>query len=211
MDHRKEARHAQKTSNLLKKIMEPAAGQDQITIGDFVKLLGDRGFCLAILVFSLPNSLPMPGIPGFSTITGLPITFIALQMVFGSEALWLPKKIAGKSFSRQSLDRMLSKALPTVERLENLLSPRLLFLTSPLGERCLGLLFVVLSLIIALPIPGGNFLPGISMSLVALAMLERDGIFLLGSLAFSIASIMFMYKVIIGFFGWMSDKLFMFF
>jgi hypothetical protein len=208
MDQEKAAlRHQYKTSYLLKNIMASSEEKDQVSVGEFIHALGDRSFCLAILVFSLPNSLPVPGIPGFSTITGLPITFIAMQMVLGRKSLWLPKKIAAKKFSSRALAKMLSKAIPAVERLEKLLKPRWLPLTSPIGERLLGLLMVVLSLIIALPIPGGNFLPGLAMSLIALAMLERDGVFLLGAVTFAIGSIVFMYTIIVGFFTWLGHQI----
>ncbi|MFO0389618.1 MAG: exopolysaccharide biosynthesis protein [Alphaproteobacteria bacterium] len=208
MNQEKKAfRQQHKTSVLLRNIMKSSEEKDQVSVGEFIAALGDRSFCLAVLVFSLPNSLPVPGIPGFSTITGLPITFIAMQMVLGRKSLWLPKKIAAKRFSSRGLAKMLAKAIPTVERLEKLLKPRWLPLTSSIGERFLGVLMVVLSLIIALPIPGGNFLPGLSMSLVALAMLERDGMFLLFAATFAIAGIIFMYEIIIGFFGWVGTHL----
>lgn len=194
------SRHHEKTSYILKEISEYPTQEGTIRVGDFVKMLGDRGFCLAILIFSLPNSLPVPGIPGFSTITGIPIIFIGLQMALGKKALWLPPRIANKRFSQAAIGKLLVKALPTVIRLERLLKPRLLFITAPLGERLLGVFFVILACIIALPIPGGNFLPGLSMSLLALGMLERDGAFLLFAMSFSIASVMVMIEVITLFF-----------
>lgn len=191
---------AKKTSEIIKDIIASSAVGGQITVGEFMQFLGERAFCLVILMFSLPNSLPVPGIPGFSTLTGLPITFIAFQMVMGRETIWLPYRIASKHFSRQGLAKILAKALPAVIWLEKYLTPRWLFVTSRAGERMLGLLFIALSLLIALPIPGGNFLPGLSMSLIALGMLERDGIFLTGAVCFAVASMMFMYEIVILFF-----------
>lgn len=194
------SKHHEKTSYILKEISEYPTQEGTISIGEFVRMLGDRGFCMAILIFSLPNSLPVPGIPGFSTITGIPIIFIGVQMLCGQKALWLPRRIAEKRFSQQAIGKLLVKALPSVIKIERLLKPRLLFMTSPMGERVLGLFFVVLACVISLPIPGGNFLPGLSMSLLALAMLERDGAFLLFAMSFSAASIFVMYKVILFFF-----------
>ncbi len=191
---------ASRTSVILKEIIEYPSQDTHVTVGEFIGMLGDKGFCLAILIFSLPNSLPVPGIPGFSTLTGLPITFIGLQMVIGRQSLWLPYRFASKKFSRSGLVKMLSKALPAVVWLEKFLRPRWLPLTEPLADRFIGAMFVVLSLIIALPIPGGNFLPGLAMSLIALAMLERDGIFLVAALAFAVSGIVFMYKIILLFF-----------
>lgn len=191
---------ASRTSTIIKEVIAGSDQEGTISLGEFMHILGDRAFCLAILIFSLPNSLPVPGIPGFSTITGLPITFIALQMLVGRPTIWLPKRLADKRFSRKGLAGLLAKALPAVIWLEKFLRPRWLGITSAWGERFLGLMFIILSLIIALPIPGGNFLPGLSISLLALGMLERDGLFLIAAITFSIASVIFMVKVIILFF-----------
>lgn len=187
------------TSEVLNEIIEKCS-QGTISLGDFVRILGDRAFGLVILVFSLPNSLPIPGIPGFSTITGLPITFFAMQMLLGQKVLWLPKKLAKREFSGPSMTKVLRKALPVVMWIEKFLKPRLFFVSSPAGERLLGLFMVVLSLIIALPIPLGNFLPGVSMSVLAIGLVERDGIFLLGGMVVSIATVLFMSTVITLFF-----------
>ncbi len=191
---------ASKTSIILQGVIDSAEKGGTISIGEFMTHLGDRAFYMAILIFSLPNSLPVPGIPGFSTITGLPISFIALQLVLGRHTIWLPKKVAEKRFSRQGLAKLLSKALPAVIWLERFLKPRWRWVNSPLSDRLIALLVVVLSLIIALPIPGANFLPGLSMSLIALGMLEKDGIFLLVAIALALAAITFMYQVIVLFF-----------
>ena len=54
-----------------------------------------------------------------------------------------------------------------------------------------------LAAILALPMPGGNFLPGTSILLLALALLEKDGKLALAGIAFSVGSVVFMYKVIV--------------
>lgn len=192
--------HVSRTSTIIKQIIASSEEGEAISLGEFMKLLGDRAFCLAILVFSLPNSLPVPGIPGFSTITGIPITFIAFQMLVGRDTIWMPRKFAQKTFSQKSVAGMLAKALPALVWLEKFLRPRWIAVTNTYCERLLALLIIILSLIIALPIPGGNFLPGLAMSLLALGMLERDGIFVSAAVAFSIAGIFFMIKVIALFF-----------
>jgi hypothetical protein len=193
-----------KTSHILKEIAEYPTDSGTITIRQFMQMLGDRSFCLAILIFSLPNSLPVPGIPGFSTITGIPIIFIGLQMMLGKKALWLPKSIADRRFSKVFISKVLLKSLPYVIRLEKVLRPRLLFMTSAWGERVLGVFFVVLAVIIAMPIPGGNFLPGLSMSLLALGMLERDGLFLLLAMTFILGTITIMIEIIATGFKWLA-------
>jgi len=196
MDAKKPHKH---TSEILREIIEKCS-DGTISLGDFVRILGDRAFGLVILVFSLPNSLPIPGIPGFSTITGLPITFFALQMLLGQKVMWLPKRLALREFSGQGMTRILRKALPTVIWIEKFLKPRMVFLIHGLGERVLGLFFITLSLIIALPIPLGNFLPGVSMSILAIGLIERDGLCLLMGMVVSVFTVIFMSTVITLFF-----------
>lgn len=196
-----------KASHLLRHI-DHGLKDGSITVQDFVSLLGDRSFALTILVFSLPNSLPVPGIPGFSTITGIPILVIALQMVFGRENIWLPRKVAEKEIAQGALSRIIDIAIPYVARLEKLLHPRLPFFCTAWGERLVGLLIVTMALILSLPIVGGNFFPGMSISLMALAILERDGLFAIFSMGFCIASIILMYSLlewaVLALLGWLG-------
>ena len=192
-----------KTSDILRVILARCEGEGSISIGEFLNLLGDRAFCLAILVFALPNSLPIPGIPGFSTITGLPIVFIAAQMMLGRDVIWLPKRVAARSFSKSTLAKILTKSIPFIEKLEKFLKPRWTWLTEGFGERVVGLMLVVLALILSLPIPGGNFLPGISITLLSLCLLEKDGKLLLAAIFVSLTSFYVMLKVVIEVFSWL--------
>lgn len=184
-----------RTSDLLKDVSRSNA-HGQISVGDFVELMGDRSFALAILIFSLPNSLPIPGIPGLSTITGVPIIFIALQVVAGRHSIWLPKRIAGKHFHRQKMNKAIRKTLPAVMWLEKFLHPRLSIFCRQAADRTIGVIIVVMALILALPLPGGNFPPGLSISLMAMATLEDDGAFAVFSVLFALANLCLMYYLL---------------
>lgn len=182
-------------SELLKRIYD-LPPRETISIGEFITLLGDRSFALVILIFSLPNSLPVPGIPGFSTITGLPILFIAFQMLMGRDSIWLPKKIAAKNFSYNFLRKIIKKALPVIVYIEKFLHPRMLGICNNNGERVIGLFIAMMAFILTLPIVGGNFLPGAAISLMALALLENDGLFACFSIAFCILSLYIMLSIL---------------
>lgn len=185
-----------RTSTLLKEIIEHSAEGGEISVGELVGLLGERAFGLVILIFSLPNSLPIPGIPGFSTVTGLPMVFFAAQMALGRQTLWLPCKMAARQFSRAMLARMLAKALPAVMWLERWLRPRWTFAVSPWAERVIGLMILVQALVLSLPLPGGNFLPGLTSTLLALALLEQDGMLAAAGLLFGVTTLALMYQII---------------
>lgn len=58
---------------------------ETITIRDLSAQLGDRGFGLMLLLFALPNTIPLP-IPGVSTLTSLPLIFFSAQLCLGKSA-----------------------------------------------------------------------------------------------------------------------------
>lgn len=151
---------------------------DRISLGDLNRALGNRSFGILILALSLPNALPVPGIPGVSTIFGAAIIFVALQMVLLRPNVWMPEKMSQTNFSRTYFLTLIEKALPYLHKLEKPLRPRLHALTTPLAERFVGLAVILMAGLLSLPIPLGNFLPAITMCVLAIGLIERDGLFL---------------------------------
>lgn len=196
-----------RTSQILQSISDRCT-EGTVNIRDFTAMMGDRAFALVILVFSLPNSLPIPGIPGFSTITGLPILFISIQMLFGRDVIWLPKWVAEKKFRMQTLKRVMDKAIPNVIKVEKYLKPRWSIVLSPVGECLVGFCILMLASILILPIPGGNFLPGISITILALSFLEKDGLWTACGVVISILSFYVMFEAVGKFAGWVDKKFF---
>ena len=169
---------APKTSQLIEDIFAQFSEDGSLTVAEFLETMGHRAQALAILIFSLA-ALVAGVVPGFSTLTGVPIMFIALQIALGMNSVWLPKKLREKEISPRILRGALARTIPTMRTVEKFLKPRLIILTHPYAERVVALIIVVLAAILSLPIPGGNFLPSIGISILALSMLERDGLFLL--------------------------------
>lgn len=185
----------QRPSHLFKDIMKILGG-GAITMGDLVEKLGDRSFTLVILLLSLPNALPLPGIPGVSTVTGLPILFMATQILLGRKKIWLPKSWMQKRFSCERMARIVAKALPMILWFEKFLHPRLMVLTESVGQRVLALLMIIMAFILILPVLGGNFFPGFAIFLLALALLEEDGVLALFGILFSLVSLYLMASIV---------------
>ncbi len=150
-----------------------ASDVERISVGSILSAFGDRAFGALLLVFALPNALPMP--PGTSAILGAPIVFIAFQLMIGRPSLWLPRIITDRSLARADFATLAAKIEPWVHKLEKLLKPRYPLLTTPLADRLTGLACFVLSLILALPIPFGNMPPAVALTAFALGMIESDG------------------------------------
>jgi hypothetical protein len=77
--------------------------------------------------------------------------------------------------SRSDFYGMIRRVVPWLERAEKLLRPRISVLALPPFEYLIGVVCLLLAAVLVLPIPLGNMLPALSISLLALGLLERDG------------------------------------
>lgn len=159
--------------------------RERISIGDLLAALGDRATAALMFIFAFPNVLPTP--PGTSTILGAPLVFLAAQLMLG-RAPWLPAFVAKRSMKRADFSALVKRIVPWLVRAENLLRPRLAGLARPPMEYLIGLLALVLAVVLVLPIPLGNMLPALAISLLALGVLERDGVWVLAGLAAAVAA-----------------------
>lgn len=168
-----------------------AAGlkDERVTIGAVITMLQDRAFGILLLVFGLPNLFPTP-IPGLSTVLAVPLVLIAAQLLWRPQRLWFPRWLEGRSLPSWPLKTFIRHAAPWLRRAEALLTPRLAAVASPLGERLAAILCVILAIAIALPIPFGNILPAIGISLIALGLFERDGVFILAGMTVGAAGLL---------------------
>ncbi len=153
---------------------------ERISIGDLLAALGDRAIGALMFVFAVPNVMPVP--PGVSAILGAPLIFLGAQLMLGMRP-WLPGVIARRSLARDDLQTLVRRIRPWLARAEKLLRPRWGLLTRPPLEYAIGLLCLVLAVVLSLPIPLGNTLPALAISVLALGVLERDGLWVLAGTA----------------------------
>lgn len=156
------------------------AGRERVSVKDLFAALGDRALAALLFVFAVPNVVPSP--PGLSTVLGVPLLFLSGQMLLG-RAAWLPAFVARRSMAREDFEALVSRMLPWLERAEKLLKPRFSGLALPPMEYLVGLVCLILAVILVLPIPLGNIPPAFAIALMALGVLERDGVWVLAGLA----------------------------
>lgn len=167
-------RSPRRFSRLLQAMAEDTT-RERISVNDLVHAMGDRAFGALMLVFALPNVLPMP--PGTSGLLGLPLVFLAAQLMLG-QSPWLPKFIGTRSIRRADFAVFIERAAPWLRRAERLLRPRLLPLVSPAAEHVIGAFCLVLAIVLLLPVPLGNMLPAFSISVFSFGILGRDGVWI---------------------------------
>jgi hypothetical protein len=166
-----------RVSAILKAFLENFSKQ-RVTVGDLTNALADRAFAILMLVFALPNLVPFP-LPGISVILGTPLLLLSFQLMMGRKAPWFPQWLSKRSFRRNDMESVVSYAMPYLKKVERVLKPRLSFLLNPSIEKIIALICIVMAVMITLPIPLGNWFPAFTICLFSIAILERDGLFIL--------------------------------
>jgi hypothetical protein len=171
--------------------------RDRISITDIMLAMDGRAMGALLLIFAFPNALPTP--PGTSGILGLPLLYLSVQMMLG-RLPWLPKIIAARSMARSDFARLVERVVPWLDRADRLMAPRLQWLCGPRVQQVLGLACLILALVLFLPIPLGNMLPAFAICLIALGVLERDGLWILLGLMTGVISLIIVSGVVYGLF-----------
>lgn len=151
--------------------------EEPLTLAQLRRELGERAFGLMILVLAIPNCLPVAAIPGFSVLTGAGLVFFTLQLCLDQPEPYLPRWLMRRAVARGKLSASLGKTIPFLRWIERFIAPRWSTLVTGTGERVMGAVALLLSVTLLLPIPFANFLPAAALSLFALALVSRDGLF----------------------------------
>lgn len=166
----------QRVSDLLQ-LLSRTWPHERVSLGDVTRLLGDRGYGVLMFVLVLPGA-----VPGLSSIAAIPLALVAVQLAIGLPRPWLPRFLAARSLSRTDFARVVERVEPYLMRIERLLRPRFALLTGPIGERLMGVMCLVLALLLTVPILV-NLPLVVPIALMALAIIERDGVFAVAGFA----------------------------
>lgn len=146
----------------------------QLTLNEIVEAFGERGFGALILMVSLISLLPWP--PGSKLILSVPIILLSLELAFQRSSVWLPGWALRRSMPRAVFSRGVGKAIRPIRFVERLSRPRILWLTGDAADVVTGLACVFLAVMMALPVPFGDLLPGVTLILFGLGIMQRDGV-----------------------------------
>jgi hypothetical protein len=192
IEHVDRAEGADRLSAILKAIAE-AQDKDRISIGDLLEALRRRALGALMFIFAVPTALPMP--PGVSAIVGAPLLFLSFQLMLGMKP-WLPKIITDRSLSRVDFEKVVTTVAPWLAKAESIMKPRLQFLAQRPSVYLVGFACLLLSIILFLPIPLGNMLPSIAIAIMALGLLERDGVWIVIGIVTGVVSFVVVWGVL---------------
>lgn len=160
---------------------EAQARGEVVTLDWILSELHERAFGLFLLVLALPCCIPF--LYGIPQIVSLPLMFVSVQLLIGRRVPWLPGRLGARTVTSEGLRNLATRAGPWLRRIEAVSRPRLAALTRAPLDRILGVALVLFSASILVPLPATNTVPGLAVVIVAMGLLQRDGILvILGAL-----------------------------
>ena len=172
-------------SELLDKLY-PESNEGALTLSDLLARIGARSFAPVLLVPSLLLVSPLSAIPGAPTTGMLVIVTITLQALFGRRHLWLPQFITRREISARRLRAGIDWLRSPVRWVDRRTKNRWRLLTHPPLDRIplITILIITLPWPILEPLPMVTSIGAFAVTLFALGMMVRDGVWILAGYLF---------------------------
>ncbi|CAL1692133.1 hypothetical protein MMB232_02290 [Brevundimonas subvibrioides] len=151
-----------------------AKDDPKLYLGELINAFGERGFGALMVFFGLINAIASP-IPGSTTILGAPLLLICLHLVIRRDQLWMPAWALSRSIPRDSYRTTIGKVRKPLIQVERLSRPRFSVMSNEVSEVLIGVVTSLLTVIIMLPIFGGNLFPSLFVALFGFGLMQRDG------------------------------------
>jgi hypothetical protein len=175
-------------SEALRAFAAQAKGET-LSVNDIAQFMQRRTIGALLLIFALPMVIPIPA-PGVSVAFGIPLILVSAQLFLGLTQVWLPRRLATRRIEQSSLASLTNRAMPWLSKLERIARPRLTWLVDGKATLVSGAVCATMGVIITLPIPLGHFVPGVAVVLIAIGLIERDGLLLAIGLGISLAALL---------------------
>jgi hypothetical protein len=157
----------------------------KVTVGEMLETVGERSFGPLLTVAGVLGMSPLSAIPGVPTTLAVIVLLIAGQLLIGRDTIWLPRFLLRRSVSADKLERAVRLLRRPLHAIDRLVKPRLAVLTTPLADRFVAAICVLLAL--ATPplelLPFVAFIPSTAIAFFGVGLVARDGLVILIGLA----------------------------
>ncbi len=168
--------------------VKQTAGGETVDLKTVIEAFGNRAFGPIMLLCALFLMTPLGAIPGLPAAFGLVIILFAVQLLFRRPYPWMPEILARVKISASALEKASRIAGPWLDRIDNVVHPRLewaargaMLITVALVAILLAITMVPLGMV-----PFGVVAPAFIIGLLGLGITGRDGFFILAGLTLSI-------------------------
>ena len=170
---------------------DPGSG---VALNELLERTEGRGIYLMIVVLCLPFVIPV-SIPGFSTVFGAGIIILAVRMALGLPP-HLPKSFGQRSLNPSTQRRLLNGSVKLLRFIEKGVRPRKTqWLTWRAARAANALLITFMAVLLALPIPPvipfTNSFPSYAIILIAVSMMEEDGVLIWVGYVMSLVAVVY--------------------
>src|SRR6266508_1598668 len=160
------------SSRVLEEVIDQAPA-DYFTVGWLTSTLQQRSFGIVMLLLGLLATIPVG-----STVPGLMLAALAVQLIAGRSEPVFPHFITTRRLPTRHLLRLGGRAIHILKYLEKVVHPRWP-MTFEAAKRAVGVMVLLLTAVLLLtPVPLSNVAPAIVISLISLAYVEEDGLLL---------------------------------
>ncbi len=164
-------------SRILAEVLSQASGEP-LRVGQLAERMEERGFGLLLVLLSLVTMIPILP-PGSAAAVGLLYVVGGVQMAAGRRRPWLPRRVSDYRLSHRAVDGLRSRGVSLLRRVERFSRPRWTPLTDEALLRACSVVVLLMGVVLFLPLPFLNTLPGLSMLALGVGLMNRDGVFLL--------------------------------
>ncbi|MEB8387714.1 exopolysaccharide biosynthesis protein [Rhodobacteraceae bacterium KMM 6894] len=180
-----------KAQEMTDQIADQAHGHDHVCVGDMIEALGHRGFGPLLFVPAMIELTPIGGVPGVPTVLAVIIGLIAAQIMLGRTHFWLPDILERRTLSAGALNTATKVLRPIAQRMDRWFGGRLPVMVRPSVQRVAAA--VVIAHCASVPflelIPFASSVPMLSIALIGLAMMARDGVLMLVALIWAVCAL----------------------
>jgi len=186
-------------SRKLLRIVEDDTSAEGITLNELLERTEGRGFYLVVILLALPFIVPL-SIPGVSTVLGLSVSLLSIKLAFGAQPR-LPKLMGNRRLSPKVQRRVVNGSVRFLRLVEKLVKPRRTpWMTTRPARFVNAILMAIMGLFLALPFPPlpplTNALPCYCIILLAVSMMEEDGVTIWFAYALVVGTIVYLVAII---------------
>lgn len=178
-----------------------------LSLQDLLRLHGESSLAVLLMLLAVVSVLP---VAGAGTIMSVGIWVVAWSWVRSRETLSLPHRLGQLALNERWSGRCLHGLAWMYETSQRCLRPRWAWLSHESTRGWWGAWIGLMGLVIFVPLPLGNVLPSLSLVLLSLGWMFRDGLALLLSTATGFAGVAYgvsMGHLAVHAFGRMMDLL----
>ena len=165
------------------------AQSERVSLREVLERIGDASFAPILLLPAVAVATPLSGIPMFSSLMGIVICLVSMQMLVRKRHIWLPDWVLRRQVRGHVVQRAFKSAYPVANWLDARTYSRLRVFVHRPFVFVPQLLCVLSGAVMPLLefVPFTSSVMGVGVALLALGMLTRDGVVvLLGMIPYAV-------------------------